>query len=221
MSEIEWDKIPELDEKVLNILVLESGERIMIWWNGSVETFETTVVTQGRVRKKQKIVEAKGEEDGLLVLTNRRLLWVNKKGRIGKTYRVTHEMSLLNIRSISRGGKIRKFVSLIDSENEYWFRLSGKYSSPDEFREIVRLIREEREREVEAEKKKERIHIMMDFSSLTDYMKEGGMLLKTIKCTECNGPLNLPESGNEITCEHCGATIYAQDIFEKIESLIG
>jgi len=74
---------------------------------------------------------------------------------------------------------------------------------------------------LEEMRKKERVHVMIDFSGLTDYMKKGGLSLKTIKCTECNAPLKMPKEGSEIICQYCNSTILAQDVFEKIKSLIG
>jgi hypothetical protein len=45
--------------------------------------------------------------------------------------------------------------------------------------------------------------VVLDFSSLKEYMEKGGLVLQKTKC------------------EYCGSTIYAQDIFEKVKSLIG
>lgn len=221
MNEFFWERKAELKQKISEIIILDKDEEVMMSWDGSVETFEKTVVTKGRIRKKHKIVEAKGEEKGTLIITDRRLLWVTRRGRLGKTYRVTHEIPIESIRSISGGGKVKKYISLIFLDDEYIFRLSGKYHSLNEFRNIVRSLRDEWEKQIEAEKQKERVHIMLDFTALADHMKDGGLSLKTIKCTECGGPLDLPESGNQISCEHCGCTIHAEDIFEKIKALIG
>ncbi len=101
MTEVIWQKNSILKPKISEILILETDEKIMISWEGSVETFQSAVVTKGRVRKRHKVVEAKGEEDGNLIATDRRLLWVTKRGRLGKTYRVTHEIPYVDIRSIS------------------------------------------------------------------------------------------------------------------------
>jgi len=51
-------------------------------------------------------------------------------------------------------------------------------------------------------------------------MKKGGLSLTTVKCPECKAPLKMPKGGTEIVCQYCNNTIYAQDIFEKIKSLI-
>ncbi len=128
MTEVIWQKNSILKPKISEILILETDEKIMISWEGSVETFQSAVVTKGRVRKRHKVVEAKGEEDGNLIATDRRLLWVTKRGRLGKTYRVTHEIPYVDIRSISGGGKVKKYISVIFQEDEYIFRYSCFFS---------------------------------------------------------------------------------------------
>jgi ribosomal protein S27AE len=73
---------------------------------------------------------------------------------------------------------------------------------------------------MEAERKKERVQVVLDFSALKDAMLKGGLTLQKTKCPECGASITLPTTGNQIKCEYCGSTIYAQDIFEKIKSLI-
>ncbi|MGA3192605.1 MAG: hypothetical protein ABSD73_08875 [Candidatus Bathyarchaeia archaeon] len=66
---------------------------------------------------------------------------------------------------------------------------------------------------------KEKKSIVLDFSSLRSLMEKGGMVLTTLRCPHCNGPVNMPSEGNETGCDHCGTKIYAQDIFKKIKEL--
>jgi hypothetical protein len=82
-------------------------------------------------------------------------------------------------------------------------------------------MRSTRSIELERMRKKERGHVTIDFSFIKDYMKEGGLSLKTMKCPECNAPIRMPKDGTEMVCQYCNNPIHAQDIFEKIESLIG
>ena len=221
MSEVNWETMSKPKPQVSEIIVLEKGEEILTSWDGSVESIVKSVIAKGRIIKRHKIVEAKEKEKGTLVLTNRRLIWTTKRGIFGKSYHVTHEIPLENIKGVSSGGTISKYISIMDSENEYRFHLSGPYGSIQKFNPLIRTAMETRKKEIEAEKRKARVHIMLDFSSLKDYMKKGGLVLQTVKCPVCSGPLKLPESGNQITCEHCGNTIYAQDVFEKVKALIG
>jgi hypothetical protein len=78
-----------------------------------------------------------------------------------------------------------------------------------------------RREEIEAEKRKERVQVLLDFSSLKEYMEKGGLVLQKTKYPECGAPMALPTSGSQTKCEHCGSTVYTQDIFEKVKSLIG
>jgi len=207
--------------QVSDVIVLEGGEEILTSWEGNVETIGKTVVTRGRYVKRHRVVEARERENGILVLTNRRLLWVTKRGIFGTSYHVTHEIPLEDVKGVSCGGAIFKYICIKDSESEYRFHLSGVYSSIEKFNPIIRTAMETRKKEIESEKRKARVHVMLDFSSLKDYMKKGGLVLQTVKCPVCSGPLKLPELGNQTTCEHCGNTVYAQDIFEKVKALIG
>jgi DNA-directed RNA polymerase subunit RPC12/RpoP len=74
--------------------------------------------------------------------------------------------------------------------------------------------------ELEAEKRKERVQIVVDFPMVKEYMANGGLVLQKTKCPECNAPISIPTTGNQVVCEHCGSTILAQDVFERIKSLI-
>lgn len=213
--------MPKPTPKVSSTIVLEEGEEILTSWDGNVETISKTIITKGRIIKRQKIVDAKEKEKGALVLTNRRLLWATKRGIFGKSYHVTHEIPLEDIKGVSSGGALRKYISLRDSENEYRFHLDGKYSSKEEFNPLMQTAMKTRKEEIKAEKKRERVHLMIDFSALKDYMAKGGLVLQSVKCPTCSAPLSLPETGNQTICEHCGNTVYAQDIFQKVKELIG
>ena len=73
---------------------------------------------------------------------------------------------------------------------------------------------------IEAQKRKERIQVILDFGALKEYMVRGGLVLDTLKYPECGGPIKMPDDGNQTRCEHCGKTILAQGTFDKIGSLI-
>lgn len=95
----------------------------------------------------------------------------------------------------------------------------GKNEFPA-FRQTIMGLCQTRREELETQKRKERVQIVFDFSMLKEYMEKGGLILQKTKCPECNAPIPIPTSGNQIVCQHCGSTILAQDLFEKIKSLI-
>lgn len=62
-------------EKITSSIILEKKERILRTWEGDVESVVRAVKSErGWVRTKHKVVEAKGKDKGVLVLTNERLI---------------------------------------------------------------------------------------------------------------------------------------------------
>jgi DNA-directed RNA polymerase subunit RPC12/RpoP len=51
-------------------------------------------------------------------------------------------------------------------------------------------------------------------------MAQGGVVMTTYKCPNCNGMVDIPEAGKVLMCKYCGTPIKPVDIFEKINSLI-
>ncbi len=160
-------------------------------------------------------------QKGILVLTNQKLLFLEAHGLFGKSYHQVLTIPLAKIGGISIGGTLIPFVSIADDIQNYIFHIDGigKNEFPA-FRQTVMNCCQKRREELEAEKRKERVHINIDFSSLQAYMEKGGLVLQKTKCPECNAPIPIPTTGDQMVCEHCGSTILAQDVFEKIRSLI-
>jgi hypothetical protein len=214
-----WEPELSLEEKITSSIVLEKKERVLETWEGDVESVIRTVKSgRGLIRAQHKVVEAKGKDKGVLVLTNERIIWLKKKGVLSKSYHMIFEIPLQHITGISKIGRITKRICISDRTGEYRFRIPAQLK---EFREILERALSDRKKALERMRKKERVHVMIDFSFIKDYMKDGGLSLKTIKCPECSGPLKIPKDGTEIVCRYCNNTIQAQDIFEKIKSLIG
>jgi DNA-directed RNA polymerase subunit RPC12/RpoP len=206
-------------EQITSTLVLERGEQVFSAWEGDLEsTVKAVRSKKGLIRTKHKVVEAKEREKGALVLTNEKVIWLKRRGVFGKSYHVAFEIPLEEISGISESGRISKRITVSDSTGEYRFRIGVSLA---EFRSLVRNTLTARKEAIEEMRKKERVHVMLDFSGLEDYMKKGGLSLKTIKCPECSAPLKMPKEGAEIICQYCKNTILAQDIYEKIKSLIG
>ncbi len=206
-------------EAITSTIVFEKGENALNVWEGDLEsTVKAVRSKKGRFRTKHRVVEAKEKEKGALVLTNERVIWLKRRGVFGKSYHITFEIPLEDISGISESGRISRRITVSDRTGEYRFRIGVGLA---EFRNLVRNALTERKEALEEIRKKERVHVMIDFSSLKDYMKKGGLSLTTIKCPECAAPLKMPKEGTEIVCGYCRNTILAQDVFEKIKSLIG
>jgi DNA-directed RNA polymerase subunit RPC12/RpoP len=199
-------------------IILEKNEKIITSWRGNRET--AVKVSSGQ-QYGYGVQTAKERKSGFLVLTNQRLLFLEEHGVFGKSYHQTVTIPLTKLGGISMGGLIMPFISVSDDFQSHVFHISNV--GKNEFEPFKQLIIDEcrkRKEEIELEKKKERVQLVVDFSMLKDYMEKGGLVLQKIKCPECGAPFTLPTTGNQTKCEHCGNTIYVQDVFEKIKSLI-
>jgi ribosomal protein S27AE len=162
---------------------------------------------------------------GNLILTNKRLFFEVTVGMFSKREHPTLNLPLEGVSDASiesafmRGQKLvlnvkKGFISNFPTRLEFFVKNASLW------REKIISSAKARVDALEAEKKKERVQIVLDFSSLKQYMEKGGLVLQQTKCPSCGAPIKLPEKGNQITCEYCKSTIYAQDIFEKIKNLI-
>jgi len=199
-------------------IYFEKGEKMVAWWMGNRETAERTVI---RGQYGRRVQDVKTRRNGILALTNQRLLFLEAHGIFGKSYHQTLTIPLAKLGGISVGGTLIPFISIADDFENHIFHITGvgKNEFPG-FRQKIMECCQERREELEAEKRKERVQIVIDFSMLREYMEKGGLILQQTKCPGCNAPIPIPASGKQVVCQHCGSTILAQDIFEKIKSLI-
>ena len=199
-------------------LYYEKGEKLVVAWEGNCETVERTVVRGQYGRRTQDV---KTRKKGILALTNQKLLFLEAHGVFGKSYHQVLTIPLAKLGGISMGGTLIPFVSIADDVQNHIFHIEGigKNEFPA-FRQTIMSCCQKRREELEAEKRKERVNINIDFSTLQAYMEKGGLVLQKTKCPECNAPIPIPATGNQIICQHCGSAILAQDVFEKIRSLI-
>lgn len=219
---VNWEFLSaNVDPDVSEAVITQEGERLLHQWGGTREIREMRVF-QGNT------VQTKRMEEGVLLLSTRRLLWLARRTRgFWKTvtsFVVVDDIPLEQIRGISgetgdsKDWSIPKRISVADKEGENAFNL--RYSFLEVFKPIVEQAIEIRRKEIDAEKKKERLHIMLDFSFLKTHMEKGGLVMKALKCPECGASIDFPKKGTQTKCSYCGKTIYAQDIFEKVKSLL-
>lgn len=212
LEHVDWERVPKPESAILHSLVLGKGEEILAGWNGnsSVAPFL-----------------------GCLVLTTHRLLWLERKEVVEGLLRRKSRISYHLVYSLS----LEDFVQVLSSpsstlsDNEdveitdnqgkkYSYRLDRMQGYPSCKPLVIDAI-EERRKKIESEKRKERVQLVLDFSSLKDYMEKGGLVMQTFRCPHCNAPVEFPEKGKTTKCAHCGSRIFARDIFEKIKELIG
>jgi len=191
-------------------------------WAGSfaLQKAETTLRSVDGCKQffgEKKFSEKVGRS-GFLILTNQRLIFAAKMGFLSKNYGVIYATSLEGIMSVSSGKfAFNDKLAVLEKGGQLkeWVKVG--------INTLVAPINEailKRREELEAEKRKERVQIVLDFTSLKEVMEKGGLVMTTFKCPNCNAQLRLPERGKVMVCEYCGTPIKPVDIFEKIRALI-
>jgi ribosomal protein S27AE len=160
---------------------------------------------------------------GNLFLTNRRLIFEHESGIFTKRVYVTLDLPIEGISSTSIEGMLGKRLVVYAKKgfvSDFPVRLDFSVRDPAQWQSTIIGTSEARRESIEVEKRRERVQVVLDFGSLKEYMVKGGLVLQTMKCPECGAPIKLPDTGNQTKCDHCGNTVLAQDIFEKIRNLI-
>lgn len=227
-EKINWNwLLRSINYRVTKKIIFDKGEKLLTQWIGRrYFTIERTINgTSSRFNV---------NESGILLLSNKKFYWIQQKevGFLNKSIedKLIFEIPLEKIRSIIGGtgtsedwssaeyATFRTKFSIIDNESEKKFSLHLAFI--ETFKPIVEKAIEMRNNEIEKEKKKERLHFILDFSFLKKQMENGGIVMKLLKCPNCNGKIAFPETGSQTQCEYCGNRIYAQDVFEKVKSLL-
>ena len=172
------------------------------------------------------------QHNGQLFLTNERLIWL-QDGMFN------FEIPLEDLNSFTAAvtyqGSNESCIVLRSSRRnvDAWLKLWLWYGTKSNvevakdnraFSRVQGMIfgqqRKKRERMLK-EKQREHVQIVLDFSSIRETLSRGGLALSSLKCPECLGALELPDSGKETTCKYCGATIKPVDLFDKIKNIVG
>jgi len=166
------------------------------------------------------VVDWKIGAKGKFVLTDRRLIFLEAQIpfiRI-KSYEVKKEFPLEDIRHIAYEAKLFSFspsgTMIYTKDDKHFFE--GSVIMFPKFREKVLQQVKERRQELDRNK----MPVVIDFSFLKTFIEKGGIVLTASKCPNCSAPIKMPKNGTETVCDHCGSTIYAQDVFEKVKTLI-
>ena len=205
-------------------LLLEQGEWIVRSWKGNLQTKTNIVVDSGHgitAQSRYKTESVKHYDNGFLVLTNRRLVWLEAHGTFSKSYDTAFEIPLIEVRGLSIGGSVFKHITIASGNGPHTFHLDVGDKEFPLFKQLVEFQIVQRKQALEYQKKQERVHVMVDFSFLREYMEKGGLTIQTVKCSNCSAPIQLPSAGDTVKCEHCGSIQHVQDIFEKVKQLIG
>jgi len=197
----------KLNEEVNKAILWQKNE-VLVGHIGCQEFFEDRTQTLG----------VRLGHHGFLIVTNQRVLFACKLGFMAKDYGIMFGINLENIVSVSPGkfGFNDKLV-ILDKNGQHRDFIKPKIHS------LVPIINEaisERRNQLEAQKERERVQIVLDFSSLKDIMAKGGIVMSAYNCPKCNAMVDIPEAGKIMFCKYCGTPIKPVDIFDRIKSLL-
>jgi len=229
VSGVDWEYMVRcVPSAVASAAIMGKGEKTLACWRGSRSVSQPTTVS-GQVYYRAVDV------GGALLLTNRRLLWLEqhvttrRSGFLSTTtetsWLVRFEIPLDGIKGITgSSGDSQSWASpsevhVVDGRGEHRFKLY--YAFGEVFKPAVEAAVGLRQDEVERERRLDKVQVLLDFSFLRKYMEDGGMVVQNLKCPECGASVRFPDAGSQSVCDHCGASIYANDVFKKIKDLIG
>jgi len=228
VSGVDWEYLGKcVPSAVSSAAIMGKGERTLACWNGFIVVSQSTTMSSGQ--RVYRDVDVGGN----LLLTNRRLLWVEEhvttRGFIFTTtetsWLVKYEFPLDGIKGItgstgdSQGWASPTEIHVVDKKGEHVFKLY--YAFWELFKPAVESAVSLRQDEMERERRQDKVQVMLDFSFLKKYMEDGGLAMQALKCPECGASVKFPDAGSQTVCGHCGANIHANDVFKKIRDLIG
>ncbi len=141
----------------LNALHLHIGEVVVDSWEGVREVIgETPRITLDKESKNEKKVTVKEKKEGLLVLTNQRLLFLEAIGLNGREIGESVKVSLIDVGDMWFKKAPIKETTEVEGFETYYFRLKriGKKKQFEAFKKQVEDFCARRKEEYEKETKK-------------------------------------------------------------------
>lgn len=137
-------------------IILEKNEKIVTSWRDNRETAVQKIERQQYGRG--IVYTAKERKNGFLVLTNQRLLFLEKHGVFGKSYHQTLTIPLPKVGGISMVEMLNPSISIADDFKTHLFHINevGK-NEFEPFKQLITNQCRKRRDEIETEKKKERV----------------------------------------------------------------
>lgn len=167
---------------------------------------------------------------GYLVVTNQRLLYAyNFSGpdrvnlREQENYSISFGVNLEDIVSVSHNLVNSSWKRVEDNLLVLYGNNHKTAFSNRNLSSVIPLINSaitRRKMELSTQNEEKQTKVVLDFSSLKEVMSNGGIVMTTCKCPNCNSMVDIPEAGKILICKYCGTPIKPVDIFEKIRSLI-
>lgn len=218
----------QMTSKLSSTVSLEINEETVWAWVGSSIVRLPNVLGSlaGQVGVSQI-----AEHSGHLFLTSERLIWL-QDGMFNFEIPLEDLASFAPASAYQGGDASIIVVKSAKRNTEGWLRLWLWYGSAgnvevardnrafNRVRGMVFRQQQIKRERIHKEKQREHVQVVLDFSSIRDTLAKGGVVATTLKCPQCSGPLDLPETGRQTTCKYCGALIRPVDLFDKIKNLV-
>jgi ribosomal protein S27AE len=160
---------------------------------------------------------------GILILTNRRVLFEHASGLVSRRAFTVLDLPLLAVKDVKTERGLAKTKLVLVAQGEGYSglpRIEIEVGSADKWRSMISSQIASRRMEIEEEKRKSRIQYVVDFSFLKAQMERGGISLESIKCPSCGANVQMPAQGSYFKCAYCGSLIQSQDVFERMKGLL-
>jgi len=218
-------------EKIRELVIYKKGEGVVKAFVGSVKKPRVPrAVTEGLV------VQMDTSLTVYVLVTNERVLMIEKSGLVRSNLDLFQAFDLEDIQGMSikrgfvdesfifnfqsRGGLGEVLLSDLRDLDKDTLEPKG-FANLEELRRWMNQRIQEKIKLVEERARSEKVQVLLDFNLLKSQMERGGIVLQALKCPNCGAKVDLPEYGHAVKCGHCGSSIVAQDIFDRLKSLIG
>jgi len=209
----------EIEKNLSGHIILQENEKLLNFFMGTRSLLNKDA--QGNVSRYFRTRE------GVIYLTTHRLVWI-EDGIFSFDVPLENVDSIAGVKWSTSGGEV--FASGINiiskSKNidelfNFTYPPANKVDvTAEDLWNLVKSTALERTKVLKAQKRMERVQVVLDFTSLKEVLSKGGVVMSTFKCPNCGATVNIPDSGKVVACKHCGAPVKAIDIFEKIKSLL-
>jgi hypothetical protein len=201
-----WQNLRTVDVAGTQTILLAKGESQVNYFDDFQE-----VAGEDSSLLRLQLVNSKGA----FTVTNQRVLFICKSGRV---HTIQYVVNLEDIMSVSPAcnGYCILFLSKDGSRKEF----IGKQEQVLLLISAINAATTERRNQLQAQRERERVQVVLDFSSLKDVLVKGGIVMSTYNCPKCNGMLDIPEAGKIMLCKYCGTPVKPVDIFERIKSFL-
>ncbi|OPY33828.1 MAG: hypothetical protein A4E32_00566 [Methanomassiliicoccales archaeon PtaU1.Bin124] len=223
-----WEnrKGEDLEKALAGFVIMQEGEKLIQVWDGGI----SEIAPNGSINTNGIIA----------VLTNHRLLIVEMHGWPERRYELSRSIDLEGIKGIqihdalartriiishgSNGSSTETELynltihrKVVNSGSISFVATNKTIEVAEAFRKLVVTANRVRTEDI---KKNSQMSVVFDFGQLASQLAKGGIVVQVVRCPACNANMNMPTTGDTVTCQYCHTTSTAVDLFKKLRESI-